>query len=60
MTNNIKVKEYKGVAYFKLYKEAEQHMRKYAESGRIVEYIKGYAVQVRLSGPYLNKAGNYN
>lgn len=60
MTKNIKVIDYKGIAYFKNRKDAENHKRKYAASGRIVEYIKGYAIQVRISGPYLNKAGSYN
>jgi hypothetical protein len=52
-----KVKEYKGIAYFKDRKDAEAHMKKYAPKGRIVEYERGYAVQVRIMGPYLNKAG---
>lgn len=60
MTKNIKVIEYKGNVYFKNRKDAENHKRKHAPSGRIVEYIKGYAIQVRISGPYLNKAGSYN
>ena len=32
-------------------------MKKFAPDGRIVEYERGYAVQVRTSGPYLNKSG---
>ena len=52
-----KVKEYKGVAYFKDRKDAEAHMKKFAPKGRIVEYERGYAIQVRTSGPYLNKSG---
>ena len=52
-----KVKEYKGVAYFKTRKDAEEHMKKFASKGRVVEYERGYAVQTRTSGPYLNKAG---
>ena len=52
-----KVKEYKGVAYFKTRKDAEKHMKKFAPKGRVVEYERGYAVQTRIAGPYLNKAG---
>ena len=52
-----KVKEYKGVAYFKTRKDAEKHMKKFAPKGRVVEYERGYAVQTRISGPYLNKSG---
>ena len=52
-----KVKEYKGVAYFKTRKDAEAHMKKFAPKGRVVEYERGYAVQTRIAGPYLNKAG---
>ena len=52
-----KVKEYQGVAYFKTRKDAEAHMKKFAPKGRVVEYERGYAVQTRTSGPYLNKAG---
>ena len=52
-----KVKEYKGVAYFKTRKDAEKHMKKFAPKGRVVEYQRGYAVQTRIAGPYLNKAG---
>ena len=52
-----KVSEHKGVAYFKDRKDAEAHMKKFAPKGRIVEYERGYAVQIRISGPYLNKSG---
>ncbi|MEK9895219.1 MAG: hypothetical protein VW518_02160 [Burkholderiaceae bacterium] len=52
-----KVKEYKGTAYFKDRKDAEAHMKKFAPKGRVVEYGRGYAVQTRISGPYLNKSG---
>jgi phage I-like protein len=52
-----KVKEYKGIAYFKDRKDAEEHMKKFASKGRVVEYERGYAVQTRTSGPYLNKSG---
>lgn len=52
-----KVKEYEGVAYFKDRKDAEAHMKKFAPKGRVVEYERGYAVQTRISGPYLNKSG---
>jgi len=52
-----KVKEYKGVAYFKTRKDAEEHMKKFAPKGRVVEFGRGYAVQTRISGPYLNKTG---
>jgi len=53
-------KEYKhdmGVAYFKTRKDAEEHMKKFAPKGRVVEFGRGYAVQTKTSGPYLNKAG---
>jgi len=56
----IEVKEYKGVAYFKDYKDARAHMEKYApdvSASRIVDYTRGWAVQARISGPYLNKDG---
>ena len=55
----IKVKEYKGIAYFQKRKDAEAHMKKFSQSppARVVEYGRGSAVQVRVSGPYLNKAG---
>jgi len=49
--------EYKGTAYFKDRKDAEEHMKKFAPEGRVVEYVRGYAVQTRISGPYLNKSG---
>ena len=52
-----KVKEYKGIAYFKDRKDAEAHMKKFAPKGRVVEYDRGYAVQTKISGPYLNKSG---
>ena len=52
-----KVKEYKGVAYFKDLKDAEAHMKKYAPKGRIREYDRGYAIQTKIAGPYLNKSG---
>ena len=52
-----KVKEYKGVAYFKDRKDAEAHMKKFAPKGRVREYERGHAVQTRIAGPYLNKAG---
>ena len=52
-----KVKEYKGVAYFKDRKDAEAHMKKYAPKGRIREYDRGYAIQTKIAGPYLNKSG---
>ena len=52
-----KVKEYKGVAYFKTRKDAEEHMKKFAPKGRVVEFGRGYAVQTKISGPYLNKSG---
>ena len=54
------VKEYKGTAYFKDREDAEAHMKKFAPEGRIVEYERGYAVQTRISGPYLNKYGDCN
>jgi hypothetical protein len=56
----LKVKEYKGNAYFKQRKDAEDHMKRFAPAGRIVEYDRGYAVQVRISGPYLNKEGKHD
>jgi len=52
-----KVTEYKGIAYFKDHKDAKEHMKKFAPEGRVVEYGRGYAVQTRISGPYLNKSG---
>ena len=52
-----KVKEHKGVAYFKDRKDAEAHMKKFAPKGRVREYERGYAVQTRIAGPYLNKSG---
>ena len=54
---NIKVKDHKGVAYFEQYKHAIEHKMKYASTGRVVSYNRGYAVQVKISGPYLNKEG---
>ena len=57
MTNYVK--EYKDVAYFKNRKDAELHMEKFAPKGRVVEYQRGYAIQVRISGPYLNKSGGF-
>jgi hypothetical protein len=52
-----KVKEYKGIAYFKDRKDAEAHMKRYSPKGRVVGYERGYAVQTRISGPYLDKSG---
>lgn len=50
--------EYNGVAYFKDREHAEAHMRKYApEDGRVVEYERGYVVQIILDSPYINKSG---
>mgnify|MGYP003644419451 FL=1 len=54
----MRVKDYKGVAYFKSYEDAKGHMEKYAKIGRLVSYIRGWAVQTRISGPYLNKTGD--
>ena len=51
------VKEYKGVAYFQKWKDATAHMEKYAPLGRIVSYQRGLAIQVKISGAYLNKNG---
>tara|TARA_R100001079_G_scaffold95344_1_gene58373 strand:- start:493 stop:678 length:186 start_codon:yes stop_codon:yes gene_type:complete len=53
------MKQYKGVAYFKNYKDARLHMKKHAPNGRLVSYERGWAVQVRISGPYLDKFGNH-
>ena len=57
MTNRITKTEYQGVAYFKTRKDAEEHMKNFAPKGRVVEFGRGYAVQTKTSGPYLNKAG---
>ena len=38
-----KVKEYKDVAYFKTRKDAEEHMKKFAPNGRVVEFGRGNA-----------------
>ena len=51
------IHEYLGIAYFKCRKDAEAHMERFAPLGRIVEYESGYAVQTRISGPYLNLSG---
>ncbi len=32
-------------------------MKNFAPKGRVVEFGRGYAVQTKTSGPYLNKAG---
>ncbi len=53
----MNVKEYKGVAYFQKWKDATAHMEKYAPLGRIVSYQRGLAIQVKISGAYLNKNG---
>ena len=44
------MKMHKGIAYFRHYKSA----CKIADfvGGRVVEYLRGYAVQYRISGPY--------
>ena len=46
--------EYKGVAYYPNRKDAELRMGEDAPDGRIVEYLRGYAIQIRVSGPYLS------
>ena len=46
--------EYKGVAYYPNRKDAELRMGEDAPNGRIVEYLRGYAIQTRISGPYLS------
>ena len=52
--------EYKGNVYFKGYREAVNHLEKHCPTGRIVSYDRGYAVQTRASGPYLNMKGEVN
>ena len=51
------IHEYRGIAYFKDRKDAEAHMKRFAPKGRVVGYEMGYAVQTRISGPYLNRSG---
>lgn len=51
------IHEYRGIAYFKDRKDAEAHMKKFAPKGRVREYDRGYAIQTKIAGPYLNKSG---
>ena len=37
LDEKVKV-QYKGVAYFKTRKDAEEHMKKFAPKGRVVEF----------------------
>jgi len=59
MTNQkmITVHELRGIAYFKCRKDAEAHQKRFAPLGRVVQYERGWAVQTRISGPYLNVSG---
>jgi hypothetical protein len=57
----MKYRERKGVVYFHDYRDAREHKNRYAPNdGRIVSYDLGWAVQVRISGPYLNAKGELN
>jgi len=47
-------KQYKGVAYYPSREEAELRMAEDAPTGRVVAYTRGWAVQIRISGPYLS------
>ena len=51
------VKEYQGVAYFKTWRDAQNHLEKHCPSGFVRSYVRGWAVQTRNGGPYLNKSG---
>ena len=53
----MNVIEKKGTAYFKDWRDADAHRKTHAPAGRLVEYLLGWAVQVRKSGPYLDKKG---
>jgi hypothetical protein len=53
----MKYRERKNVVYFHDYSDAREHKNRYAPNGRIVSYGLGWAVQVRISGPYLNAKG---
>jgi hypothetical protein len=45
---------YKGVRYFPTYEEARTYAEASGAQGyRIVAYGRGYAIQIRVSGPYL-------
>lgn len=55
----MKYRERKGVVYFHDYCDAREHKNRYAPNGRIVSYDLGWAVQVRICGPYLNANGGY-
>jgi hypothetical protein len=51
------VSEHKGVAYFKNWRDAQDHLEKHCPSGFVRSYGRGFAVQTKNGGPYLNKAG---
>jgi hypothetical protein len=54
----VRVTEHRGIAYFADYSDAVRHNARYvAGMGRLVLYGRGWAVQVYVSGPYLNAAG---
>ena len=52
-----KAREYQGVAYFKNWRDAKEHLEKHCPSGFVRSYGRGWAVQTRNCGPYLNKSG---
>jgi hypothetical protein len=45
---------HKGIRYFPTYQEAEAFAQAAGVIGyRLVSYIRGWAIQIRISGPYL-------
>lgn len=43
----------KGIYYFPTYQLAQTYMQEHGVGLRIVEYGLGYAIQLRISGPYV-------
>ena len=49
----FKVRISKGIYYFQTYQLAREYMKEHNTGLRIVEYGLGYAIQLKISGPYV-------
>ncbi len=54
----FQVKISKGIYYFPTYQLAREYMQEHNTGLRIVEYGLGYAIQLKISGPYIGTASS--
>jgi hypothetical protein len=51
------MKTFKGIYYFSSYDEAREYaLSNGFPTNRIIHYTRGWAIQLRVSGPYAEKA----